>query len=86
MAYRLIIVTVVQRDLQIVSDEVLEYKVELPSCSRGEEGKKYKGKTQDCSPKHGCTVGTMWKNLIALLTEPTATHPRVFTDIKAGHK
>ena len=54
VAYKSIIVMVAQRDLRIISDGVLE----LPRNSRGEEGGKKKGITQEYSPQHICTVGT----------------------------
>lgn len=40
MAYKPIIVMVAQRDLRIISGDVLGPKVELPRKSRGEEGGK----------------------------------------------
>jgi hypothetical protein len=45
-----IIVRVAQRDLRILSDEILGSKVELP---RGEEGRKNEDTTQNGSPQHG---------------------------------
>ena len=46
MAYRLIMVTVVQRDLHNVSEEVLGFEVEFPRKSRGEEGGENESTTQ----------------------------------------
>jgi hypothetical protein len=45
-----IIVRVAQRDLRILSDEVLSSRVELP---RGEEGRKNESTTQNGNPQHG---------------------------------
>jgi hypothetical protein len=46
-----------QRDLCIVNDNVHGSKVGLPCNSRGEEGRKDKSTTQECSLEHGCTMG-----------------------------
>ena len=66
MAYKLIIVkliivTVAQRDLPILSDdwEVLGPKVDPSWKSRGKEGRKNESTTQKSSPQHCYTVETM---------------------------
>ena len=51
MAYKSII-TVAQRELCILSDEVLGSKVELPRNSRDEEGRKDESATQKGGPEH----------------------------------
>ena len=70
MAYKLIvvkliIVTVAQRDLGILSDdwEVLGSIVDPPWKSRGKEGRKNECTTQKSSPQHCYTVGAMRKKL-----------------------
>ena len=45
-----------QRELRVISDEVLSSKVELPHNNRGEEGRKDESTTQKGGLQHDCTV------------------------------
>jgi hypothetical protein len=59
VAYILIIVTDVQRDLHIVSDKVSNSKSSSPAEAEAKRAGRIRGITQESSPKHGGTVGTM---------------------------